>query len=320
LTKSLFFSWKDLKTKLDFKKTMDPKILENEVPNLEARLRKLEPRGSEIPQIHGFDIYGKTIPLHGIGGGDHIIWMDFNKRYDLKERIKEASSARVREKLKLNKSRGGILIADIEGHEVTDAFIASQLHQAFLTGALYELDRSGEITTHLFENLNTRFYSTSTIGGRNKSFTMLYGEISQEGIFRYISAAHPMPLVFSEKENKLIDLSETQMKTSIPIGYMPSKRNVDARKNHSSLGFKEEYEVNELKLENKGDMCILYTDGLEEHFSDFRGTLETTLRDAKDLTSKGIFYRVKKVIDDKITEDKERPKDDISYVVIKKNR
>jgi hypothetical protein len=312
----LFFRHKDLKTKLDFKKIMDPKILENEVPNLEARLRKLEPRGSEIPQIHGFDIYGKTIPLHGIGGGDHIIWMDFNKRYDLQARTKEAKSARVREKLKLNKRRGGILIADIEGHEVTDAFIASQLHQAFLTGALYELDRSGEITTHLFENLNTRFYSTSTIGGRNKSFTMLYGEISREGIFRYISAAHQMPLVFSEKENKLIDLSETQTKTSIPIGYMPSKLSVDAKKNHgsSSLGFKEEYEVNELKLEAKGDMCILYTDGLEEHFSDFRGTLETTLREAKDLTSKGIFYRVKKIIDDNGT-----PKDDVSYVVIKKN-
>ncbi|KKM07143.1 hypothetical protein LCGC14_1736880 [marine sediment metagenome] len=190
---------------------MDPEILKKETKNLEAIIGKLEPKGGEIPQLNGIDIYGRTLPLHSIGGGDHLIWMDFKKRYDLKARIKEAKSAGVREKLKLNKTRGGILIADVEGHEITDAVTASGLHHAFLTGALYELERYGEITTHLFENLNTRFYSTSTIDDKNKSFTMLYGEISREGIFRYISAAHPMPLVFSEKviqtedEEKVID-------------------------------------------------------------------------------------------------------------------
>ena len=295
---------------------MDPEILKKETKNLETIIGKLEPKGGEIPQLNGIDIYGKTLPLHGIGGGDHLIWMDFKKRYDLKARIKEAKSVGVREKLKLNKTRGGILIADVEGHEITDAVTASGLHHAFLTGALYELERDGEITTHLFENLNTRFYSTSTIDDKNKSFTMIYGEISREGIFRYISAAHPMPLVFSEKENKIIDLSETQMRASIPIGFMPSKKHIDAKKNHSSLGLKEEYEVNELKLENKGDMCVLFTDGLEDHFGNpFRETLEGTLRDAKHLTSKGIYNRVRRTI-----YDHGKPEDDISYVIIKKNK
>lgn len=295
---------------------MDSETLNGEKENLETRLRNLEPRGREIPQLDGIDIYGKTLPLYGIGGGDHIIWTDFKKRYDLNARIKQATSAKVKEKLELNKRRGGILIADVEGHSVTDAFISSQLHQAFLTGALYELDINGEITKHLFENLNTRFYSTSTIGGRNKYFTILYGEISQEGRFRYFSAAHPLPLIFSEKDNRLIDLNETQVRTSIPIGVMPSKKTIDVQKNHSTLGFKDGYEVNELKLENKGDMCILFTDGLEEHFGNsFMETLEGTLRGAKDLTSKGIFHRIRKGIC-----DRGHAKDDISYVIIKKNK
>mgnify|MGYP000326731676 CR=1 FL=1 len=291
-------------------------MLGKEKENLEGMLRNLEPRDREIPQLEGIDIYGKTLPLHGIGGGDSIIWMDFKKRYDLRERIREAKSEKVREKLKLNKRRGGILIADVAGHDITDAFIASQLHHAFLTGALYELDRFGEITTHLFENLNTRFYSTSTIGGRNKYFTMLYGEISQEGVFRYISAAHQMPILFSGKDGQITNLNGDQMKASVPTGLMPSKRNIDARKNHSLLGLKEEYEINELRLENRGDMCVLFTDGLEDHFGDsFRETLSGILRDAKDLTSKGIYNRVKKII-----YDHGKPEDDISYVIIKKNK
>ncbi len=291
-------------------------MLGKEKENLEGMLRNLEPRDREIPQLEGIDIYGKTLPLHGIGGGDSIIWMDFKKRYDLRERIREAKSEKVREKLKLNKRRGGILIADVAGHDITDAFIASQLHHAFLTGALYELDRFGEITTHLFENLNTRFYSTSTIGGRNKYFTMLYGEISQEGVFRYISAAHQMPILFSGKDGQITNLNGDQMKASVPTGLMPSKRNIDARKNHSLLGLKEEYEINELRLENRGDMCVLFTDGLEDHFGDsFRETLSGILRDAKNLTSKGIYNRVNRTID-----DYGKPKDDISYVIIKKNK
>ena len=291
-------------------------MLGREKKNLEGMLRNLEPKGREIPQLNGVDIYGKTLPLYGIGGGDSIIWMDFKKRYDLKERIREAKSEKVREKLKLNKRRGGILIADVAGHDITDAFIASQLHHAFLTGALYELDRFGEITTHLFENLNTRFYSTSTIDGRNKYFTMLYGEVSQEGVFRYISAAHQMPILFSGKDGQITSLNGDQTKASVPTGLMPSKRSIDARKNHSLLGLKEEYEVNELRLENKGDMCVLFTDGLEDHFGDsFRETLSGILRDAKDLTSKGVYNRIKRTI-----YECGKPEDDISYVIIKKNK
>ena len=58
---------------------------------------------------------------------------------------------------------------------MTDALLAAMLHQAFLVGALYELDMNGQITRHLFENLNTRFYQSS---GAHKFMSLIYGEIS----------------------------------------------------------------------------------------------------------------------------------------------
>ncbi len=124
-------------------------------------------------------------------GGDHIIYIDFNRRYDLPRRIHEAKAAgqrQVAERLEECRHRAGILLADVSGHRNTDALIAAMLHQAFLLGAYYELDRFGEITTKLFEHINQRFYQTTNV---RKYLTMIYGEISQEGRFRFISAGTP---------------------------------------------------------------------------------------------------------------------------------
>ena len=59
------------------------------------------------------------------------------------------------------------------------------LHQAFLLGAIYELDMLRQITRRLFENLNTRFYQSS---GAHKFVSMIYGEISEDAQFRFLSA------------------------------------------------------------------------------------------------------------------------------------
>ena len=56
------------------------------------------------------------------------------------------------------------------------------LHQAFLLGAIYEMDYYGNITPKLFENLNTRFYNSSSL---SKFITMIYGEISRDGHFNF---------------------------------------------------------------------------------------------------------------------------------------
>jgi len=287
--------------------------LKAELENLEKIVRHIAPPDREIPQIKGFNIYGKSLPLHNFGGGDHLTYVDFKQRYDLGERIKNARSRRVKEKLKFNRKRGGILISDVSGHDITDAVLASQLHQAFLIGSLYELDLFGEITPHLFENLNTRFYQSSSSA---KNITLLYGEIAQNGIFRFISAAHPMPLVFSNKKNQIIDLKKNQMKLALPIGVVPSGNGVDVGNHESVNGFEEGYKINELRLRDQGDMCILFTDGLLDHFEDsFRMNMEKTLKNAKNLTAKGIFNRIKTRI-----YEFGKPEDDISYVIIKKNQ
>src|SRR4030095_9232531 len=105
-----------------------------------------------------------TLPLSGSVGGDHIIYVDFKQRFDLEARITHArrlGRSAIADRLDLCRRRAGIALSDVAGHRMTDALLAAMLHQAFLVGALYELDMFGEITRNLFENLTTRFYQCS---------------------------------------------------------------------------------------------------------------------------------------------------------------
>ncbi len=87
---------------------------------------------------------------------------------------------------------------------MTDAFMAAMLHQAFLLGAIYELDMFGQVTKRLFENLNTRLYQSSS---EHKFVSLMYGEISEDAVFRFLSAAQPFPAVFSKKHDRFMDVS-----------------------------------------------------------------------------------------------------------------
>jgi serine phosphatase RsbU (regulator of sigma subunit) len=159
----------------------------------------LKPSPGEIPRLRGVEIAGLSMPLAQVIGGDHIIYVDFDRRYDLERRLAEAEKEgreEVVRKLKRQRHRAGILVADVSGHRMTDALVGAMLHQAFLLGVNYELDMFGEVTTRLFEHLNTRFYRTTAT---NKYFTMIYGEISDRGNFRFLSAAHQPPAVFSRE-------------------------------------------------------------------------------------------------------------------------
>ncbi len=286
-------------------------FLQREIERFAEQIKYLKPSPREIPKLNGIDIYGTSHYLNEIAGGDHITFIDFNKRYDLEARIAEAKTKQIKEKLELNKSRAGILIADASGHGITDGLLVAQLHQAFLTGASYELDQFGELTGNLFEKINTRFYDSSST---SDFITMLYGEISEKGIFRFLSAAHPSPLVFCSDHDHLVPVDESKISISQPVGFIPSKHSVDIKKNYNPTGFKEKYEINELKLSCKAGIYLLYTDGLSEHFEDsFKGELENILKESKNFSSKTIFHR----IENRIYNLKD-PEDDISYVVVKK--
>ncbi len=297
-------------------KTID--FLKSELENFEEIVSVIKPSSGNLPDLKGFDIFGESIPLNGVAGGDHIIYIDFNKRYDLEKRIEEAKRIKefnVAKNLENMKNRAGILISDVSGHKITDAVLAAMLHQAFLTGILYELTSNGEITHKLFENINSRFYRSSSF---SRFITMIYGEILLDGTFRFINAGHPPPVIFSGEKERLWRISQDKIVNFPPIGTIPSQDDPDLRKNFSRFGYKKRYSINSIKLMHKCDILILYTDGLLEHGIEegepyFHNKMEKFLSSVKKKSAKEIG----KLLKENILSHSE-PGDDISYVLIKK--
>ena len=291
-----------------------PSDMAGEFQNFEEISRFLDLSPGAIPRLPGVDIHGFSMPLRGRIGGDHILYIDFNERFDLDSRIldakREGRDIVVRQLCRC-RERAGILVADVSGHRMTDAMIAAMLHQSFLLGAYYELETSGEITTKVFEHINERFYRTSNI---NKYLTMIYGEISVRGRFRFISAGHPSPSVFSRERGQFVSIGEARRVSSIPVGMLPSARDPDAQRYPSAQGHKKPYEVNEIDLLGGGDILLLYTDGFSEHAegSYFPGEPERVLAAHKDDTAEEICVRLRESMIAIAP-----PQDDASVVVVK---
>ncbi len=290
----------------------------DEIKNLLDIAAPLRPKPGQIPRINGIDIYGESLQLHGALGGDHIIFLDFKKRYDLDERIKRAQEAgklTIAKQLQSTAKKAGILVADVAGHSLTDAALAGRLHDTFLACVLYELDLYGTITLRLFETLNLSLYGSTAV---DKFITMIYGEVSEEGAFRFISAAHPMPIVFSNEFDRIVDISPDRFAIYPPLGTQPPEYHIDRKRIKGNvLGYKKKYEINEINLMGGGDIMVIYTDGLSENRNDgaefFPGELEKTLRSAKHLPAIEIGNHIKEAIS-----ASGKPCDDITYVVIKK--
>lgn len=289
-----------------------------EVRNFQNIAAHLVPSAGEIPRLPGIDIYGESMPLSGLIGGDHIVYVDFNKRYDLAARIRDAEAAGrldIAANLAANRSQTGILLADVSGHRITDASLTAMLHQAFLVGVTYELELYGKITTKLFETINTRFYQSSAIG---KYLTMIYGEISETGTFRFISAGHLPPVVFSREYGRFMEINPDRLISFPPIGTMLSETDVDRKGHRSPLGYKEDYTINEINLMNWGDILILYTDGLSDHRDAgdrryFPERLEDKLRNIRDLPARDIYFQIREDLLQFAD-----PTDDLTYLIIKK--
>ena len=291
--------------------------LTDELNNFQDIAKYLMPQPGELPDIAGIDVFGGTLPLNGSVGGDHIIYVDFKQRYDLQARINRAleeGKPELVENLKRCQTMAGIVVIDVEGHQVTDALLAAMMHQAFLLGSIYELDMFGQITKRLFENLNTRFHKSS---GERKFISMIYGEISDDAMFRFISAAQPPPAVFSRRYDRFMEVSQDLCVSFPPIGLLPSLHETDRRTTHSVLGFKDHYQLNEWMLMGEGDILLLHTDGLSEHTTRtgayFPDRLERTLSEVKELSAKEIFEAIKQDVLAFGT-----PSDDISVIVIKR--
>jgi serine phosphatase RsbU (regulator of sigma subunit) len=292
--------------------------LARELRNFEEIARGIVPRPGSIPSLAGIEVYGETLPLNGIVGGDHLIYVDFKKRHDLDARIKVAQDAGrwdIVAGLERCRRMAGVALIDVSGHQATDAMLAAMFHQAFLLGVLYELDMSGSVTRRLFENLNQRFHRTSKV---SKFITAVYGEISEDATFRFLLAGHPPPVVFSAAHDRFMEVDPERCVSFPPVGTFPSKSVVDWHRTESVLGFKKGYEVNSWTLMGSGDILLLYTDGLQEHHRHgdpyFPGRLEHTIRGAQHRSAEDIVHIV---FDD--LRAFANPADDVSLVVIKKS-
>jgi serine phosphatase RsbU (regulator of sigma subunit) len=283
----------------------------------------LTPEAGAIPRIPNVDFHGVTIPLNGIVGGDLITFVDFSERFDLDTRIAGAlakGQEDIAQKLQKLKRKGGILVADVSGHEFSDAIRAMILHQVFHMGALFELAARGEITTRLIEQVNTRFCKSKTL--RNLAavdleptnfITLIYGEISVTGRFRFVTAGHPPPLVFSREYDRFVDIRPDRLVSYPPLGLQLNEDNADARMYQPALGYKKRYAVNELNLLNHGDVLLLYTDGLTDPFSSYtQARLERTVSRARNGSAKQICEAI---LEDRKLSVKQT--DDLSLVVIK---
>ncbi len=306
------------KNKSDMFSEKSLEFMKGELENLNEIVDAIKPSSGELPKIKNIDIFGGSKALNGIAGGDHIIYVDFNKRYDLDLRIDEAKvngQKKIAEKLKSLKDKAGVLIADVSGHKISDASMAAMLHQAFMVGILYELKIFGEVTSELFEILNSRFYRSSAF---SKFITMIYGEISVDGAFRFINAGHPSPIVFSNKLDKMMKVSTKKVSVFPPIGTLPSVVDVDSSRNKNRIGFKKRYSVNEIFLMGKGDILILFTDGLMEHgigngVPYIENELENIVKKVKNLSSREIYNKIEADM-----QQYAEPSDDVSFIVIKR--
>ncbi len=292
--------------------------LEDELTNFRSMMEhvNLIPDDVSLANIAAF---GQTFPHNGVLGGDHIIFVDFKRRYRLDDRIAAAlrdGRAEVARRLAESRDKVGVLVADSCGHGMTDALLTAMLHQAFLTGVLYELEIRGHVSSKLFEILNTRFHQSSSV---NKFITMIYGEISEDGTFRFISAGHPKPLIYSAKFDRLVDIDPDRTRNFLPVGVFPSEGDIDEPPMKAPAHAKKRYAINEVSLMGVGDILLLQTDGLHEHARGDRmftpDHLEASIRRVKDLPPREIVAAIR--------EDMVRfapPADDVSLVVIKKTR
>ena len=169
-----------------------------------------------------------------------------------------------------------------------------------------------QVTTRLFENLNTRLYRSS---GTHKFVSLLYGEVAEEGTFRFLLAGQPLPRVFSARLDRFIDVEAHRWVAAPPLGIQPSLHVIDRAANESPFGFKDEYEVNEWALLGSGDILLLYTDGVSEHADDryFPDRLEDQLRKVKHRSAREICEAV---LADMLAFS--APADDITLVIVKR--
>jgi sigma-B regulation protein RsbU (phosphoserine phosphatase) len=163
-----------------------------------------------VPNLAGLDIAARYVPMSAVAG-------DF---YDF---------------LVVDERRLGILVADVTGHGVPAALIASMLKVAF-AGQAHHADDPARVLAGLNRALCGKFEEHFVTAA------YLFIDVAQSAV-RYAGAGHPPLLVASLSPDGVREVEEN----GLMLGMFP-----DAT-----------YSAMELQL-HTGDRCLLYTDGIVE--------------------------------------------------------
>ena len=291
-----------------------------EIDNFRELAAHFMPRPEDIPRVKGYDIFGEVFPCADIvGGGDLLSFFDFDR---MLERERKDISSKIREKIEETTKKGGIFFVDAAGHGLTDHLASVAAYSNFLGNITGEISQNGEITLDAFDNLNAamnaRFTSRVEESKSQRFMAVTYAEISDEGRVRYISAGNPTPILYSTKDNRIIELDKNQKKTGLPIGLAKGKSRVSWKEQDD--GIDVDYEVNQIDLRDSGDSLLFFTDGLEEHGrylgrgrSYVNEKLEKVLAGSRGLSSRELVSRVYGSMKDYATIN-----DDVTLCVIKR--
>lgn len=247
---------------------------------------------------------------------DHVQWLKgipgYRPEMETEYRFARSSEqVRVAEALPDLYSTAGILLVDAQGHGVISAKIAATVHDTFHALMLTELDRYGKTTPMLLENLNLRLALAVTarnaLGIMEKEYarenaTMVYGEVSPNGLFRFANFGHPSPLVFSAEYRKFMRIDESRMVRFLALGLQLPADDPDRKKYYSLNLRKREIsssDLAEITLMSPGDILVLYTDGVYDGSDkEAREQLEAVMREhyrepAKEICNALLDHAVK---------------------------
>ncbi len=247
---------------------------------------------------------------------DHVQWLKATPGYrpEMEAEYRFARSSeqvRVAEELPNLYSTAGVLLVDAQGHGIISAKIASTVHDTFHALMLTELDRYGKTTPMLLENINLRLAQSVTarnaLGIIEKEdareiATMVYGEISPGGDFRFANFGHPPPLVFSAEYRKFMNINASRMVQFLALGLQIPADHPDRRK-YYSLNCRptevDSSDLAEITLMSPGDILVLYTEGVYDGSDKpTRELLEVVMREhyrepAKEICNALLDYAVK---------------------------
>jgi serine phosphatase RsbU (regulator of sigma subunit) len=175
-----------------------------------ARKIQLAILPQELPKLAGLDIAVRFHPMASVGG-------DF---YDF---------------INIDDRHLGILLADVSGHGLPSALIASML-QVALTAQVHHASEPGQVLSGLNQALCGKFTENFVTAA------YIYVDIDKKRI-RYAGAGHPPVVRYLGSKSKAC----TMMENGIVLGMVDGAT----------------YEALELPLES-GDRYVLYTDGIVE--------------------------------------------------------